>query len=363
MANNYKFEGWMGIDAESGEGNMVWQEFEPKTWEETDVDIKITHCGICGTDIHTLRSGWGPTKYPCCVGHEIVGLAVRVGSEVENGIKLNDRVGVGAQNDSCLSRNGRCEECSAGLETYCPHLLGLTYNAVHWNGSKSYGGYGLYHRAPSHFVIKIPDSIPSAQAAPMLCAGITTYSPLRHNGCGPGKKVGVIGVGGLGHYAIMFAKALGADRVVAMSRKSDKRADAFKLGADTYLATAEDPNWAKSNLQSLDLIISTVSSAKMPLADYLSLLKTDGTFVQLGIPDNGNLAVPAGSLIFRRIKITGSLMGGPGEIREMLEVAVKKNVKSWVEEIPMKNANQAILDMEAGKARYRYVLVNEHDAE
>ncbi|KAE8146108.1 GroES-like protein [Aspergillus avenaceus] len=337
MAADYKFEGWMGVDPEAGEGNMDRQEFAPKPWEETDVDIKITHCGICGSDLHTLRSGWGPTMYPCCVGHEIVGTAVRVGSQAENGIKVGDRVGVGAQSDSSTR---------------------LTYNARHWNGAKSYGGYGLYHRSPSHFVIKIPDAIPSALAAPMLFAGITTYSPLRHNGCGPGKKVGVIGVGGLGHYAIQFAKALEADRVVAISRRADKEADALALGADVYLATAEDPDWMEDHERSLDLIISTVSSAKMPLADYLSLLKTDGCFVQLGIPENGTLPIPAGSLIFRRLKLGGSLMGGPAEIREMLELAARKNVRSWVEEVPMKNANQAIQDMDAGKARYRYVLVN-----
>jgi D-arabinose 1-dehydrogenase-like Zn-dependent alcohol dehydrogenase len=201
--------------------------------------------------------------YPCCVGHEIVGIAVRVGSQAENGIKLGDRVGVGAQNDSCLNRDGPCDECASGQETYCPKLLGLTYNARHWNGAKSYGGYALYHRSPSHFVVKIPEAIPSAFAAPMLCAGITTYSPLRQNGCGPGKKVGIIGVGGLGHYAIQFARALDASRIVALSRRADKEADALRLGADTYIATAEDPNWTKDHARSLDLIISTVSSAKV----------------------------------------------------------------------------------------------------
>ncbi|RAK72267.1 NAD(P)-dependent alcohol dehydrogenase [Aspergillus fijiensis CBS 313.89] len=360
MTTEYKFEGWMGLGPEASEGKMVWQEFEPKPWEETDVDIKITHCGICGTDLHTLRSGWGPAMYPCCAGHEIVGIAVRVGSQAENNIQVGDRVGVGAQNDACLNRDGPCEECSSGRETYCPRLLGLTYNARHWNGAKSYGGYALYHRAHSHFVVKIPDAIPSALAAPMLCAGITAYAPLRQNGCGPGKKVAVIGVGGIGHYAIQFAKALGAEKVVAISRRGDKREDALALGADVYIATAEDPDWAKKNARSLDLIISTVSSSKMPLRDYLSLLKTDGCFHQLGVPEDGTLPIPAEALVFRRLKVAGSLMAGPGEIREMLELAASKNVRSWVEEVPMKEANQAIQDMDAGKARYRYVLVNEH---
>ncbi|KAI9927277.1 hypothetical protein ASPWEDRAFT_165841 [Aspergillus wentii DTO 134E9] len=359
MATDYKFEGWMGLDNTAAEGNMVWQEFEPKPWEETDVDIKITHCGICGSDMHTLRSGWGPTTYPCCVGHEIVGIAVRVGSKAEGGIKVGDRVGVGAQSDSCLGRKGDCEECAAGLEQHCStHMVG-TYNSTYMNGGKSYGGYALYNRSPSHFVVKIPDAIPSAEAAPMLCGGITTYSPLRQNGCGPGKKVGIVGVGGLGHFGIMFAKALGADKVVAISRKSDKKEDALKLGADQYIATDDDADWVSNNSRSLDLIISTVSSSKMPIAGYVSLLRTGGTFVQMGAPEDGALSIPAFILIMNRIKFGGSLIGSPDEIREMLQLAADKKVHSWVEERPMKDANKTILDMDAGKARYRYVLVNE----
>ncbi|EAU32162.1 conserved hypothetical protein [Aspergillus terreus NIH2624] len=357
-ATNYKFEGWMGLDPSAINGNMVWQEFEPKPWEETDVDIKISHCGICGSDLHTLRSGWGPTNYPCCVGHEIVGTAVRVGSQVKD-IKVGDRVGVGAQNESCLGRKGDCEACASGLEQYCPNLMCGTYNSTHMNGGKSYGGYALYHRSPAHFVIKIPDAISLAEAAPMMCGGITTYSPLRHFGCGPGKSVGIIGVGGLGHFGIMFAKALGADKVVAISRKDNKREDALKLGADLYIATDDEADWAKNHARSLDLIVSTVSSSKMPLIDYMSLLKTDGSFVQLGAPEDGALSIPAAALIFKRIKFSGSLIGSPSEIREMLELAAEKKVHPWIEEVPMKEANKAIQDMDAGKARYRYVLTNE----
>lgn len=187
---------------------------------------------------------------------------MRVGSKAEGGIKVGDRVGVGAQSDSCLGRKGDCEACASGMEKYCLDWVG-TYNGVYMNGGKSYGGYALYHRSPSHFVIKIPDVIPSAEAAPMMCAGITLHSPLKQNGCGPGKQVGIIGVGGLGHFGIMFAKALGADRVVAISRKASKREDSLKLGADAYIATDDDPDWATSNARSLDLIISTVSSSKV----------------------------------------------------------------------------------------------------
>ncbi|PLB48411.1 GroES-like protein [Aspergillus steynii IBT 23096] len=358
-ATDYKFEGWMGLDSSAIEGKMVWKEFEPKPWEETDIDIKITHSGICGSDLHTLRSGWGPTQYPCCVGHEIVGTAVRVGSKAEGNIKVGDVVGVGAQNDSCQGRKGDCEACASGLEQYCPNNMVGTYNSTHLNGGKSYGGYALYHRAPSHFVIKVPDNISPSAAAPMMCGGITTYSPLRHNGCGPGKTVGIIGVGGLGHFGIMFAKALGADRVVAISRKDNKREDALKLGADAYIATDDDKDWVQNNSRSLDLIVSTVSSSKMPLVDYISLLKTNGNFVQLGVPEDGALAIPAAALIMKRVKFGGSLIGSPSEIREMLELAAEKNVQTWVQERPMQDANQAVVDMDAGKARYRYVLVNQ----
>ncbi|KAJ5909235.1 NADP-dependent alcohol dehydrogenase 7 [Penicillium taxi] len=352
-STDYKFEGWMGLDKESANGKMVWQSFEPKPWEETDVDFRVTHCGICGSDMHTLRSGWGPTMYPCCVGHEIVGEVVRVGSKAEGNIKIGDRVGVGAQSGSCLE----CESCKAGLEQYCSKNTN-TYNGTYANGGKSYGGYSLMNRSPSHFVIKIPDTIPSSEAAPLLCGGITTYSPLKRFGCGPGKNVGIIGVGGLGHFGVLFAKALGADHVVAISRRADKKEDALKLGADEYIATAEDADWAKKHERSLDLIICTVSSSKMPIVEYCSMLRPHGAFVQLGAPEDGGLELPAFSLIAKGIKLAGSMIGSPAEIREMLDLVAAKKIKPWIEERPMKDANQAILDMTAGKARYRLVLVN-----
>lgn len=297
--------------------------------------------------------------YPCCVGHEIVGTVVRVGSQAEGNLRVGDRVGVGAQGESCQSRKGDCEECASGREQYCGNHFAGTYNGTFMNGGTSYGGYALYHRAPSRFVIKIPDELSSSEAAPMLCGGITTYSPLRQNGCGPGKRVGVIGVGGLGHYAIMFAKALGADRVVGISRKSNKKEDALKLGADAYIATDEEAEWATKNSRTLDLIISTVSSSKMPILDYINLLRPSGTFIQLGNPEDGTLDIPVPALIMKGVKLGGSLIGSPSEIREMLQVAADKKVKSWIQEVPMKEANRAILDMDAGKARYRYVLVND----
>lgn len=283
---------------------------------------------------------------------------MRVGSKAVGNIKVGDRVGVGAQSGACLNIDGNCKACAEGLPQHCTRMVG-TYNGTFANGGKSYGGYSLYNRSPSSFVIKIPDAIPSAEAAPMLCGGITTYSPLKQHGCGPGKSVGIIGVGGLGHFGILFAKALGADRVVAISRKGNKREDALKLGADEYIATDEDPDWATKNASSLDLIISTVSSSKMPIVQYSQLLRYRGTLVQLGAPEDGALEIPAFALIIKGIKLGGSLIGSPDEIREMLELAAAKGVKPWIEERPMKEANQAILDMDKGKARFRYVLVNE----
>ncbi|KAF7550773.1 hypothetical protein G7046_g7914 [Stylonectria norvegica] len=353
----YKFEGWMGEDISAAEGNMVWKEYEPKAWEESDVDIKITHSGICGTDIHTLRAGWGPTDFPCVVGHEIVGIAVRVGTEAEGDIKVGDRVGVGAQTDSCRSRDGPCTACESHEENYCLDTQ-LTYNTKFRNGGKAYGGYAIYHRSPSHFVIKIPDGLAPEHAAPMLCGGVTVYSPLKLFGAGPGKRIGVVGVGGLGHFAVLIARAMGVDRVVGISRKADKREEALKLGADEYIATDDDEDWANKYANSLDLIICTVSSPKMPLEQYLGLLALDGTLVQVGIPEEP-IPMSVWALVPRRRRLVGSLIGSPNEIHELFQLAADKHIVPWVETRPMADANQAILDMEAGKPRFRYVLTND----
>lgn len=216
----------------------------------------------------------------CCVGHEIVGKAVRVGNNVKH-IKQGDRVGVGAQARSCLRSD--CPDCSVGLENYCRITKANTYAGKHPNGEgPTMGGYADYNRSHSRFVFRIPDGLPSEYAAPMMCGGITLYSPLKDNGCGPGKRVGIVGVGGLGHFGVLFAKALGADRVVGISRKEDKRESVLALGADDYIATEDDKDWASKHMHSLDLIVCTVSSAHMPLTGYLKLLATKGAFIQVG---------------------------------------------------------------------------------
>jgi len=356
---DYKFEGWLGLDKESVKGKMVWQEYQPKPFTDDDIDIKITHAGICGSDLHTLRAGWYPTNYPVCVGHEIVGTAVKVGKNNE-GIKVGDRVGVGAQSASCLKPD--CEDCSNGLENHCGNPGAVnTYDGKYPDGSKSYGGYADYSRVPSHFCFKIPDALSSEEAAPMMCGGVTVYSPLKNYGAGPGKRVGIVGIGGLGHFGIMFSKALGAE-TVAISRSSSKKDDALKMGAVDFIATDEDKDWATKNSKTLDLIVCTVSSSSLPLEQYLQLLKTKGTFIQVGAPEEPLPSIRPFALLQKGVKIGGSAIGAPAEIREMLQVAADKGVHTWSNPRPLKDANKAVIDMDAGKARYRYVLVNEKHA-
>lgn len=222
------------------------------------------------------------------VGHEIVGVAVRVGSKAEGGIKVGDVVGVGAQADSCLGRDSDldCGECAGRRENYCRRMV-ATYGGAHRNGGPAYGGHAIYHRCPSHFVVKIPEGLAREAAAPMLCGGVTVYSPLKHFGAGPGKRVGVVGVGGLGHFAVLFARALGADKVVGISRKADKRQDALSLGCDEYIATDDDEGWAKKNERSLDLVISTVSSPKVRFLLSWLFLACDFLFVGFSLPRHG----------------------------------------------------------------------------
>ncbi|KAH7068568.1 alcohol dehydrogenase-like protein [Paraphoma chrysanthemicola] len=354
MTSPQQFHGWLGHDSSAANGTMTWSAFTPKPFSPTDIDIKITHCGICGSDVHTLRSGWGNTHYPCCVGHEIVGHVVRLGSEVTK-FKLGDRVGVGAQALSCQKPS--CEECSQGREQHCTRMVG-TYNGKYPDGNFSMGGYADYVRVSAHFALAIPAGLKSEHAAPMMCGGITVYAPLIANGAGPGKKVGIVGVGGLGHFGILFAAALGSDSVVAISRRRNKERDARAMGATEYIATSEDDKWARKHSRSLDLIISTVSAPDMPLESYLRLLRTGGSFIQVGAPEDKLPPIAAFALIGKGCKIGGSQIGSPKEIEQMLAFAAEKGVTPWVEKRRMGDANSAVVQMEEGKARYRYVLVN-----
>lgn len=258
-----RFQGWVGHDKESVNGKLVWGDFKPKRWEETDIDIKITHSGMCASDLHTLSSGWYKTPYPVVVGHEIVGRVVRVGSKAVGDHKVGDRVGVGCLTDCCMSvQSEPCDRCAEGQENYCRKAK-WTYPGPHHNGDKGWGGYATFHRCPGRFAFKIPDAIDSAQAATLMCAGVTMFAPLKHNGVGPGKSVGIVGIGGLGHYGVLLAKAMGADYVVAISRKRSKKDEALALGADDYIATDEDDKWDRKFRGKLDLIISTIASSKV----------------------------------------------------------------------------------------------------
>ncbi|KAF2674485.1 GroES-like protein [Microthyrium microscopicum] len=355
MSTTEEFNGWVGHDKSSVNGTMKWESFTPRPFTDSDVDIKITHCGVCATDVHMLRSGWGATLYPCVVGHEIVGTAVRVGANVKH-VKVGDRVGAGAQGDSC--RKPDCAECADGNENFCAGMI-TTYG-MEWPGTteRGYGGYADFHRAVGNFTFKIPDGLDSVDAAPMLCAGITVYSPLKRNGCGPGKRVGIVGVGGLGHFGLLWAKAMGAKKIVAISRSSTKKADAEKMGATGFIATGEEKDWETTYARTLDLIVSTVSSHDLPLSGYLSLLAPHGQFIQIGSPEDELPRFSAFHLMNKGAKLGGSCIGPPWEINEMLEFAAKNKIKGWTTTRLMEEANKVIVEQDDGKARYRYVLVN-----
>ncbi|KAK4056075.1 hypothetical protein OIO90_002806 [Microbotryomycetes sp. JL221] len=359
MSNDYKFEGWLCKDKNSMKGEMEWGTFEPKHFEEDDVDFKIMFCGICASDIHTASSGWFDLGdlYPQVVGHEIVGKVTRVGSKVTH-VKVGDIVGVGAQNDSCLD----CSQCKSHEESYCDKgqcgtYAGRYYRQANSKGDKSYGGYATYHRAPAHFVVPIPKDLDPALAAPMLCGGVTCYSPLVRYGAGTkAKDVGIVGIGGLGHFGLLFASALGAN-VTAISHSESKKADAEKMGATRFIATHGSEDAFKGHERSLDLIIATTNDSDMPLTGYLSLLRPHGHLILVGAPEKPLPQIPAFPLILNNVHIAGSAIGSPKVIKEMLELASKQKINSWIEKVPMNKANQAILDMQASKARYRYVLV------
>lgn len=360
MSTDYKFEGWGAFDEKSIEGNLKWFEYEPRKWDEDCVDIKILYCGVCASDLHTMSGGWSPPPYPQVVGHEIVGEIVRVGKDVKH-LKVGDIGGVGAQNDSCME----CDYCKTEQEPYCPTANCGTYAGIYKRGAgkgdKSYGGYANYHRAPAHFVCKIPEGLDPALAAPMMCGGTTMYSPLKQYGAGTPKAmdVGIIGIGGLGHFGLLFAKAMGA-RVTAISHSESKKADAEKMGATNFIATHKGGEEDfKPYAKSLDLIICTTNDVKMPLAGYLSLLKVHGHLVLVGIPEAPLPQIPAVSFIAANAHLTGSAIGGPAVISEMLELAAKQTIHPWIEKRSLDRANETVVDMHNSKARYRYVLVNE----
>lgn len=315
---------------------------------EKDVEIEILFCGVCHSDIHTARNEWGGTMYPVVPGHEIVGKVSKVGSKVTKH-KVGDTVGVGCFVDSC----GHCANCESDLEQYCENGNSQTYNAfLQDKKTITYGGYSTHIVVTEGFVLKVSDKLDLAAVAPLLCAGITTYSPLKHWNCKKGDKVAVVGLGGLGHMAVKIAASMGAE-VTMLSRSPEKAKDADELGAHHFMLTTEKENMKKM-ANSFDLIINTVS-AKHDYNEYLALLRTNGTMVLLGVPPE---AVPVGAvnLIFGRRTLAGSLVGGIKETQEMLDYCAEHNIVSDIELINIHNINEAYERTLKGDVHYRFVI-------
>ncbi|MCZ4511472.1 NAD(P)-dependent alcohol dehydrogenase [Streptomyces sp. ActVer] len=314
---------------------------------EHDVLIEIKFAGICHSDIHQAREGWGEAIFPMVPGHEIAGIVTEVGPGVTK-FAAGDRVGVGCLVDSCRE----CENCKAGLEQYCTQGNVGTYNAVGKDGEPTYGGYSTHIVVDEAFTVRIPEGLALDEAAPLLCAGITTYSPLKHWNAGPGKKVAVLGMGGLGHMGVKIAHALGAE-VTVLSQSLRKKDDGLKLGADHYYATS-DPKTFQELRGSFDLILSTVS-APLDLDVFLSLLKTDGAFVNVGAPEEP-VSLNLFSVIGGRKTLAGSGIGGIQETQEMLDFCAEHGFGAEIELISAGEINEAYERVLSSDVRYRFVI-------
>ncbi|MEV5145086.1 NAD(P)-dependent alcohol dehydrogenase [Streptomyces sp. NPDC052727] len=314
---------------------------------EYDVLIDIKFAGICHSDIHQAREGWGEAIFPMVPGHEIAGVVAEVGPGVTR-FQAGDRVGVGCMVDSCRA----CENCLRGEEQYCLNGMVGTYNAVGKDGEPTYGGYSEKIVVDENYVVRIPDGLSLDVAAPLLCAGITTYSPLRHWNAGPGKKVAVVGLGGLGHMAVKIAHAMGAE-VTVLSQSLRKKDDGLKLGADHYHATS-DPKTFEELAGTFDLIVSTVS-APMDFGALLSLLKVDGALVNVGAPEEP-VSLNLFSVIGGRKTLAGSMIGGIRETQEMLDFCAEHGIGAEIELISAAEVNEAYERVLASDVRYRFVI-------
>ncbi|GAA3934896.1 NAD(P)-dependent alcohol dehydrogenase [Luteimonas lutimaris] len=315
-----------------------------------DVQIDIAYCGVCHSDLHTVRSEWGGTLYPCVPGHEIVGHVSAVGDDVA-GFKVGDVVGVGCMVDSCQ----HCASCAEGLEQFCENGFIGTYNGATKDApGHTLGGYSQRIVVSDRFVLKIrhpQDQL--AAVAPLLCAGITTYSPLRHWNVGPGQKVGIVGIGGLGHMGVKIAHAMGA-HVVAFTTSDRKHQDALNLGADEVVVS-RNRDEMKAHAGSFDFILNTVA-ASHSLDDYTALLKRDGTLVLVGVPEHPHPSPNVGNLIFKRRAIAGSLIGGIAETQEMLDFCAEKGIVADIEMIKMQEIDTAYDRMAKSDVKYRFVI-------
>ena len=321
--------------------------FDRRDPRESDVLIDILFCGICHSDIHQARDGWGGSIFPMVPGHEIVGVVKQVGPKVTK-YKIGDKVGVGCFVDSCR----QCHYCKTGLNQYCAKGIVLTYNSKEYDGALTYGGYSDKIVVNENYVLRIPDNLPLDAAAPLLCAGITLYSPLKHWNAGPGKKVAIVGLGGLGHMGVKLSHALGAETTV-LSQSLKKQEDGKRLGADHFYATS-DPETFKKLARHFDLIINTVS-AGIDWNQYLNLLEIDGSMVNVGAPEQ---PVPVGAfpLIIGRRSLAGSAIGGIPETQEMLDFCGKHNIVSDIEITPIQKVNEAYDRIQKSDVRYRFVI-------
>jgi uncharacterized zinc-type alcohol dehydrogenase-like protein len=317
---------------------------------ENDVQIEILFCGICHSDLHQVRNEWKevmPTVYPCVPGHEIVGRVTKVGSAVTK-FKKGDLAAVGCMVDS----DGTCPECKAGLEQFCPNVT-LTYNLPDKHlGGVTYGGYSDSIVVDQRFVLRVPSNLNLAGAAPLLCAGITTYSPMHHWGVGKGKKVGVVGLGGLGHMGVKMAHALGA-HVVVFTTTPNKKDDALRLGADEVVIS-RNANEMQKHVESFDFILDAVS-ADHDINAYIMLLRRDGNITLVGAPEKP-LAVPAFGLIMRRRSLSGSPIGGIAETQEMFDFCGQHNITADVEVIPIQKVNEAYARLLKSDVKYRFSI-------
>ncbi|MFE4368429.1 NAD(P)-dependent alcohol dehydrogenase [Streptomyces sp. NPDC056835] len=320
---------------------------ERRTVGEFDVLIDIKFAGICHSDIHQAREGWGEAIFPMVPGHEIAGVVAEAGSGVTK-FKVGDRVGVGCMVDSCRE----CENCVAGQEQHCVRGNVGTYNAIGHDGEPTYGGYSQKVVVDENFTVRIPDGLSLDVAAPLLCAGITTYSPLKHWGAAPGKKVAVVGLGGLGHMAVKIAHALGAE-VTVLSQSLRKKDDGLKLGADHYYATS-DPATFENLTGTFDIIVSTVS-APLDFGAYLSLLKTGGALVNVGAPEEP-VALNLFALIGGNKTLAGSMIGGIAETQEMLDFCAENDLGAEIELIEASRINEAYERVLDSDVRYRFVI-------
>ncbi|CAI9088135.1 OLC1v1022381C1 [Oldenlandia corymbosa var. corymbosa] len=337
--------GWAARDSS---GHLSPFSFSRRATGENDVQFKVLYCGICRSDLHAIQNDWGFTQYPLVPGHEIVGEVTQVGSNVKK-VKVGDKVGVGCLVGSCRS----CQMCAQDLENYCSSCT-LTCGSLESDGNLTQGGYSDVMVANEHFVLRWPDNLPLHAGAPLLCAGITTYSPLKHFGLDkPGIHVGVVGLGGLGHVAVKFAKAFGANVTVISTSESKKEEAIQNLGADAFLAS-NDPEQMQAAAGTMDGIIDTVSAVH-PIMPLINLVKTQGKVILVGAPDKP-LELNSFGIIVGRKTVSGSCIGGIKETQEMLEFAAENNIVADVELIKMDYVNTAMERLSKGDVRYRFVI-------